>query len=382
MRIVKRKAVLAVSFAGLLLFLVAASLGGFFWTVHRKLDLRTVEHELRACSERAAARRAFDWPPYLEMLDLIRTDVALAKKALGSSQFSGDQIRGIVVWQAQGCRMDTWSATIDVGFDNRHWPFLIGAAPSLGASQLLLQTVFAQDFFQGGGFSSVLFRSALERRLHCCWRERLEQRLLTPEELDLCINILDRLETARPSLRDELDVEYLLRCKTVLEIRSTSNDPDHVFQTLVPGLRSLYSRSLLFAQVMNQLEELRVSEIELSSGPSTELWRRLSQPLEASPALNGFFPWMDKGILGFEVQSSLRRRLLRTALAVARYGAATGEFPSRLEDLVPCYLPSVPVCPMTGNPLSYTAGVVSADVEDQLAQWTLRRPEAPHTPQD
>jgi len=43
--------------------------------------------------------------------------------------------------------------------------------------------------------------------------------------------------------------------------------------------------------------------------------------------------------------------LARTALAAARYRAKTGQWPARLADLVPDYLPEVPVDPFDGKPL-------------------------------
>jgi hypothetical protein len=46
-----------------------------------------------------------------------------------------------------------------------------------------------------------------------------------------------------------------------------------------------------------------------------------------------------------------RRRAVRLALAVERYRAGHGRFPARLEDLVPEFIPLVPLDPFDGQPM-------------------------------
>jgi hypothetical protein len=44
---------------------------------------------------------------------------------------------------------------------------------------------------------------------------------------------------------------------------------------------------------------------------------------------------------------------VRAMLALEKFRAATGEYPAALEELVPAYLPEVPVDPWSGGPLVY-----------------------------
>ena len=45
--------------------------------------------------------------------------------------------------------------------------------------------------------------------------------------------------------------------------------------------------------------------------------------------------------------------LMRLAVALATYGLEKGEYPDRLEDLAPGYVPAVGLDPMNGRPISY-----------------------------
>ena len=54
----------------------------------------------------------------------------------------------------------------------------------------------------------------------------------------------------------------------------------------------------------------------------------------------------------------MRWTLMRVATAVAWYESEKGQVPERLEELIPRYLPRVPICPLTGLPLGYRHGTV------------------------
>ncbi|MBI5092813.1 MAG: hypothetical protein HZB26_10275 [Candidatus Hydrogenedentes bacterium] len=47
--------------------------------------------------------------------------------------------------------------------------------------------------------------------------------------------------------------------------------------------------------------------------------------------------------------------LTRTALALKDFKAAHGQYPNKLEDAIPEFLPKVPIVPWTGQPIVYTA---------------------------
>lgn len=80
-----------------------------------------------------------------------------------------------------------------------------------------------------------------------------------------------------------------------------------------------------------------------------------------------------------EAASLLHLTLFRVALALARYESEQGAFPGTLQGLVPAYLPSVPPCPFTGEPLRYEKGRVRAEDaakrEQARGESALFRPE-------
>ncbi len=55
---------------------------------------------------------------------------------------------------------------------------------------------------------------------------------------------------------------------------------------------------------------------------------------------------------------NMHTALLRAAVAIARHRAELGRFPESLAALVPAYLPSIPRCPYSGEPLRYAEGRV------------------------
>jgi hypothetical protein len=67
---------------------------------------------------------------------------------------------------------------------------------------------------------------------------------------------------------------------------------------------------------------------------------------------------MVSGVCYQEIFTRLNFTLFRVALALAWYQAEKGEFPGKLEDLVPRYLQKVSTCPFTGTALGYAPGKV------------------------
>ncbi|MDZ4819230.1 MAG: hypothetical protein SGJ20_09685 [Planctomycetota bacterium] len=58
-------------------------------------------------------------------------------------------------------------------------------------------------------------------------------------------------------------------------------------------------------------------------------------------------------LVGYESQVQTNRNLLRLALALAWYKAEIGKYPAALTDLVPKFLPAIPVDDFHGHPFSY-----------------------------
>ncbi len=79
-------------------------------------------------------------------------------------------------------------------------------------------------------------------------------------------------------------------------------------------------------------------------------------------------PWL----LNYADLESVRVALAETAVALRRYRAERGVWPTRLEDLSPAYLPDVPEDPFTGRPFEYSAGESGARLRsaaDELKSW-------------
>jgi hypothetical protein len=361
---VKKALIASVVLVGIAILLSAAGIATFIWSAGRSLEQREawVEAELRIRSARAAALQDLDWPPYGEFLKTLRS--------IGSKSAYGE----ILDWRVAGCPMDEWSATIDPGFKNRHWPVFAPPAPA-DVPAFLQSAPAAQDIYRGGGLGSSFFRAGEERDLMIGWHSLLEQGLLSPAELEESVGLLGRLDASRPLLKDELEVEHLLRCRDFLRIYRTSKDPERLLPSQQPGWRTLYSRALLFSQLLNELERLHQRELTLGSQSPQEIWRWIEPGTTPQPSVNvRFYEGIDRDIFWREGHALQRRQLLRTALAIARFGAAMGRHPDRLEDLVPKYLPAVPRSPLTDAPLAYAGGTVAADVQDDLQRWKVKVP--------
>jgi len=59
----------------------------------------------------------------------------------------------------------------------------------------------------------------------------------------------------------------------------------------------------------------------------------------------------------------------RILTAIARYQAEERSFPQTLDALVPGYLPSIPPCPLTGEPWVYEEGALSVTSERSRFWW-------------
>ena len=75
-----------------------------------------------------------------------------------------------------------------------------------------------------------------------------------------------------------------------------------------------------------------------------------------------------------DAMNGARWILLRVATAMALYQAVRGESPASLSDLVPGYLPSIPRCPLTGDPLGFSPGKVwSPGLGSAEESWVVKR---------
>ncbi len=115
-----------------------------------------------------------------------------------------------------------------------------------------------------------------------------------------------------------------------------------------------------------------------------EASRRILEPIKAAwPEAEELFLVLARS--EFEATARLDMVLWRLAVGIAWFEAETGNMPARLQDLVPRYVPAIPLCPYTGRPFEGEPGLVRSRVnekartssfqslDDESATWTVRR---------
>ncbi len=252
--------------------------------------------------------------------------------------------------------------------------FLAGAVRHLhrmgadreAAPLALSRMAFGQDSGRTGLLLHTLVASVVGGILVWCLRDVLESHSLPAADLASLAAGLDSLEASRPDALDCWDGESLYLRSSLLEgpwasfFRSFSIGLPSAPKPPLPPWRFLFSERITRAHALNHVPELFAGLPDLRPLPP---WQRpvsapdpvpevlrLKNPLLAvlTPAL--------RRPLENDARSQLGRTLLRIAVAIAWFDVEKGRYPDRLEDLVPGYLPKVPVCPMTGQPLHFKAG--------------------------
>lgn len=210
------------------------------------------------------------------------------------------------------------------------------------------------------------------------------------EELEFCAKGLDRLEARRLSLRDFLFVRDVVERSTVLQMVAGGPNPlesyPHGYQrTYFPRTwKTLYSERIAQARTLNEIADFYQ---ELSSIDRLPPHQRGDAIEDAGGSWMGRAGWTrlsarEKGEIGighYQAAVDLQRLLVRVATALSWYRAATGADPKSLADLVPRYLSAVPISPVTGEPLGYADGTVTATDSDRGglgggAKWRIKRP--------
>lgn len=227
---------------------------------------------------------------------------------------------------------------------------------------LLLEVVLAEDVWREGGLRRAERRVAWEEYFLTHWHRLSLDRNFQPEELAEAADLLDRLEASRPDLAQTLRREHLLERLVVVR---ALREKDTVGYLGRPGWKSLFTwrRHAVLA-----LEDLERAYSEISELARMPLARRV-------PALNAWSPNQDKPVwerplfdhapefLRVDARLAPGRILRRAAVAVAWYRAERGALPERLADLVPRYIAAEPKCPLTGEPLKYERGAITAGNE-------------------
>ena len=207
---------------------------------------------------------------------------------------------------------------------------------------------------------TVLGSEALEHLRVLLARGHLDEQALAA--------LADDLATLRPpapgpALTDLFGREKLLLRRTLL---LRADDPDDEFGLGRPfevSWRHLYSPRLRTAEALDEIDPVPLP-LEGREGLTwLEAIRRLEaatpvEPTSPAAALETMFRLVAPRAAQTLGLHAMQHHLAEVAVALTRYRAAHGTWPTALEALVPRYLESLRVCPLSGLPLGYTEGVV------------------------
>ena len=182
-------------------------------------------------------------------------------------------------------------------------------------------------------------------------RAILESHSLTARELETVALRLDRLAEARPAIFRSLAVDDALE-RTFLTDRgfAAALGSADGFRPLPPTWRELWSTSLHEARQATTIARATSALLALEPLPPWEREEAARQRLESmDPGVCQ--PWQvpQETCFRWDAEALTCMALVRLAAAVAWYHSEHDAFPRDLDALVPKYLPSVPLCPLTGR---------------------------------
>jgi hypothetical protein len=222
-----------------------------------------------------------------------------------------------------------------------------------------LGLALAQDLGRDGPLIYPLVQFWCEGLCLSAMKYYFESYSLGGSELAALAAWLEGLDRSRPDVMEAWVAEDVL-IRTSLAGADWSSFDSRYKGLPRPTWRCLYSRSITRAQALNLQSEFAADILRLR--PLTS-WERIAKaPSKGDhPTDNPLFEWTESiagGVFRRDALTLLLRALLRVAVAAARYESEHGRFPSKIEDLVPGYLPALPVCPLTGLPLHAANGKV------------------------
>jgi hypothetical protein len=182
----------------------------------------------------------------------------------------------------------------------------------------------------------------------------------------------DQIRSTRPSLADYITDEYLLDRAEVLNVLHRKEDRYCMIRRS-PGWREFFSWRIMIAKALNELDDLYVQMRPIGSLPYPEAIKagfpttldELEPDFRSRTYLRGSAHRMAQGA----AYKACSWDFTRVALALCRFQAEKGRDPQDLKDLVPEYLPRMPVCPYGGAPYEFQKGQLR-DVAS-TATWSL-----------
>ena len=215
-------------------------------------------------------------------------------------------------------------------------------------------------------------------------RQALDGHSMSVGALEAFLRRLEILErSARPE-DEAVRIEELLDTLSVEAARDGRRGPVEA-PAIVPTWRTLHSRRIAQAARLQRMEDdYDAIRSPFRSPPWTRIdaARHLSRWIgtwtdrlfTGACGLGRGHPEVDRQRTG--VEGLNRWATLRIAAALALHEARTGRCPDRLEDLAPALLPSVPLCPVTGEPYPYAPGALTVPDTSRRrvpTVWTIRR---------
>lgn len=261
----------------------------------------------------------------------------------------------------------------------RLWP-----TPELTLDQALTAMAVTLHTYREGGFSAHEAKVRYEEGILRALLRAIADYRLKPGDLRRIQERVDELLAARVPLREFVNGQHLLDRAEVLRVIPTQSDPTALIRE-PPGWKDLYSWRILIAKSLNQLEEEFLALREpAADDPFSDLNSNSSYAalgLRAGLGDRGFprRRWLTTSSLSSDlrsVHSSERHclhhwQLARLAAALQRFVGEEAREPRELTELVPKYLPAIPVSPYGGKPFVFADGVLKA--LRGTPQWRIPR---------
>jgi hypothetical protein len=234
------------------------------------------------------------------------------------------------------------------------------------AIDLLLQVLaMGQEASRQGALISGLLEIISEEVAIDGSKTILESHAFSAPDLERLVASLDALWKTRPDFLDVLAVEDAIARRTLVMMGKTGQDSaGFTLQGFWVGRnwRYLFSRRLAYAGTLSTLaryfkdmEDLRTIPAHARQAAALKIEQAvLNVP---NPVVQMWRPGIAKALMRDAV-AQMHWTLMRVATAMAWYEAEKGAPAPSLRDLVPRYLASIPVCPLSGKPLGYAPGKV------------------------
>lgn len=228
-----------------------------------------------------------------------------------------------------------------------------------------LGLAMAQDLSRGRLIIYSLVGSVCEGITVEGVRDVLANHSLTVKDLSRFASKLDLLDESRLDVMESWAGEDLYiraaLCNLPWEgfergMSLTNKDPVRASWRCLFSQRITRAQALtLHAAIFEQLKSLATVPPWQREGESQALFQEAQK--SKNPLITRILPALSR-VFHEDALAQLKRVMLRVSVAVAWFESERGEYPQRLEDLVPRYLSRVPLCPFTGLPLRTRDGKV------------------------